>query len=80
MAVEWGTVPAYAAALEAVRGAGAMETLLSDFAGEATGMRARARAVFERWAQLAEEHRNTLTSEDQPVSARRARRSDASRP
>ncbi len=70
MAVEWGKVPAYAAALGAVRGAGALERLLSDFAVQATGMRAMARAVFERWAQLAEEHRGTVTSEAQSVSGR----------
>ena len=56
MAAEWGRVPAYASALEAVRGPGALDRLLSEFAGEAAGMRARARALFERWAQLVEQH------------------------
>jgi GMP synthase (glutamine-hydrolysing) len=59
MAAEWGRVPAYAAALEAVRGAGALDRLLADFAAQAAEMRQRARELFERWAPLVERRSGT---------------------
>jgi len=55
MAEEWGRVPAYAAALETVRGPGALNRLLNEFAEHSEEMRWRARALFERWATLAEQ-------------------------
>jgi GMP synthase (glutamine-hydrolysing) len=54
MAAEWGQVPAYAAALGAVRGPGSLERLLAEFAERAGEMEPLARALFERWAMLAE--------------------------
>jgi GMP synthase (glutamine-hydrolysing) len=54
MAAEWGRVPAYAAALEAVRGPGALDGLLAEFADREPEMASVARTLFERWATLAE--------------------------
>ncbi len=54
MAREWGEVPAYANALESVRGPGALDRLLADFAEHAHEMRGHARTMFEQWAVLAE--------------------------
>jgi GMP synthase (glutamine-hydrolysing) len=54
MAAEWGRVPAYAAALEAVRGPGALAHLLEEFALHAGEMRRQARDLFERWATIVE--------------------------
>jgi GMP synthase (glutamine-hydrolysing) len=56
MAAEWGRVPAYAAALEAVRGPGALDGLLAEFADREPDMAPIARTLFERWASLAEAH------------------------
>jgi GMP synthase (glutamine-hydrolysing) len=58
MAAEWGRVPAYAAALEAVRGPGALARLLDEFADHAAEMQRCARDLFERWALLVERHRD----------------------
>ena len=52
MAAEWAAVPAYAQALEAVRGPGALDALLADFAVRAPAMQRHARALFERWFAL----------------------------
>lgn len=52
MAAEWAAVPAYAQALEAVRGPGALDALLADFAARAPQMQRHARALFERWFAL----------------------------
>jgi GMP synthase-like glutamine amidotransferase len=52
MAAEWAAVPAYAQALEAVRGPGALDALLADFAARAPEMQRHARALFERWFAL----------------------------
>jgi GMP synthase-like glutamine amidotransferase len=52
MAAEWAAVPAYARALEAVRGPGALDALLADFAARAPEMQRHARALFERWFAL----------------------------
>ena len=49
MAAEWGRVPAYAAALEKVRGPGALDVLLGQFAEVAPDMREHARTLFESW-------------------------------
>jgi GMP synthase (glutamine-hydrolysing) len=54
MAVEWGRVPAYAAALEAVRGPGSLAHLLAEFTQRAAEMRRLARDLFERWATIVE--------------------------
>jgi GMP synthase (glutamine-hydrolysing) len=52
MAAEWGRVPAYAASLEKVRGPGALDALLAEFAGVAPDMREHARMLFESWLIL----------------------------
>jgi GMP synthase-like glutamine amidotransferase len=52
MAAEWAAVPAYADALEAVRGPGALDALLADFAARAPEMQDHARELFERWFAL----------------------------
>jgi len=49
MAAEWARVPAYAQALEAVRGPGALDALLADFAARAGEMQRLARELFARW-------------------------------
>jgi GMP synthase (glutamine-hydrolysing) len=62
MAAEWGRVPAYAAALDAVRGPGSLERLLAEFAERAGEMEALARGLFERWAALAETRKRAYAS------------------
>lgn len=52
MAAEWGRVPAYASALETVRGPGALDGLLAEFAEREPEMAPIARTLFERWAAL----------------------------
>lgn len=49
MAEEWAAVPAYARALEAVLGPGALDALLADFAAEQELMERHARTLFEAW-------------------------------
>jgi GMP synthase-like glutamine amidotransferase len=53
MAAEWGRVPAYATAAEAVLGAGGIDRLLADFAGRADELQRLARLLFERWLDTA---------------------------
>jgi GMP synthase-like glutamine amidotransferase len=55
MAAEWGEVPAYAAALEQVRGPGALRELLNAHDRVADGMLEHARTIFERWVALVEQ-------------------------
>jgi len=55
MAAEWGRVPAYAAALQAVRGPGSLDRLLEEFGHHAAEMRSQARIMFERWAAVVEQ-------------------------
>jgi GMP synthase-like glutamine amidotransferase len=55
MAAEWGRVPAYAAALEAVSGPGSLDRLLAEFADRQTEMSGHARTLFERWVAVAEQ-------------------------
>jgi GMP synthase (glutamine-hydrolysing) len=62
MAAEWGQVPAYAAALEKVRGPGSLDRLLAEFAERAGEMQPLARRLFERWAALAETHKRAYAS------------------
>lgn len=54
MAADWGQVPAYAAALESIRGPGALGGLLDQFAQHADGMRRHSWELFARWAELVE--------------------------
>jgi GMP synthase (glutamine-hydrolysing) len=56
MATEWGRVPAYAAALETMRGPGALDRLMDEFAASADTMQRLARGLFERWSALVERH------------------------
>jgi hypothetical protein len=49
MAEEWAVVPAYARALEAVLGPGAIEALLTDFTAERPLMQHHARTLFDAW-------------------------------
>jgi GMP synthase (glutamine-hydrolysing) len=49
MAKEWAAVPEYEAALEKVKGPGALPRLIGDLEGAADGMRSRGRTLFERW-------------------------------
>jgi GMP synthase (glutamine-hydrolysing) len=53
MAQEWAAVPAYAAALEATLGPGALERLLADFAARQAEIQACARALFTAWWEAA---------------------------
>ena len=53
MAAEWAAVPAYADALEAVRGPGALDRLLEDFATERAVMQDHARTLFDAWWRVA---------------------------
>ena len=71
MATEWGRVPAYAAALESVRGPGALAELLDEFAVHAAEMQRCARGLFERWAALVE--RRAQAAGSSPPPARRSR-------
>jgi GMP synthase (glutamine-hydrolysing) len=52
MADEWATVPAYANALEQVRGAGALDALLEDFEERREQMTGHARTLFSRWLEI----------------------------
>ncbi len=52
MADEWATVPAYASALEQVRGPGALDALLEDFEERREQMTGHARTLFSRWLEL----------------------------
>jgi GMP synthase-like glutamine amidotransferase len=54
MAAEWGQVPAYASALESIRGPDALGGLLGEFAQHACGMRRHASELFARWVELVE--------------------------
>ena len=53
MAAEWAEVPAYAASLEAVLGAGALDRLLGDFAARQEVMQRHARTLFGAWWRAA---------------------------
>jgi len=53
MADEWASVPAYARALEAVLGPGALDGLLAEFAAHRDTMQRHARALFGAWWQAA---------------------------
>ena len=53
IAEEWAAVPAYARALEAVLGSGAIDALLADFAAERELMQQHARTLFEAWWRTA---------------------------
>lgn len=59
MASEWAQVPAYAASLERMRGAGALPRLLEEFEGRRPAMEASARSLFERFLETAVEARRT---------------------
>jgi GMP synthase-like glutamine amidotransferase len=52
MAAEWASVPAYADALERVRGPGALDELLEAFEERREEMTAHARTLFSNWLQL----------------------------
>lgn len=56
MAEEWAAVPAYAHALEAVLGPGALDELLADFAAHRTAMQDHARTLFRAWWDIATQH------------------------
>jgi GMP synthase (glutamine-hydrolysing) len=53
MAREWAQVPAYVDSLERTLGAGSAERLFADFDAAAAGMQDHARAMFERWIDVA---------------------------
>lgn len=55
MAAEWAAVPAYARALEAVLGPGALDGLLADFAAKRQVMQHHARKLFRAWWRAAAE-------------------------
>jgi GMP synthase (glutamine-hydrolysing) len=51
LAAEWGDVPAYAASLEAIRGAGALDRLVDEVTEHADATLPLARALFGRWLE-----------------------------
>jgi GMP synthase (glutamine-hydrolysing) len=51
LAAEWGEVPAYAASLEAIRGAGALERLIGEVTDNAEVTLPLARDLFGRWLE-----------------------------
>ena len=53
MAREWAQVPEYSQALERVLGPAAAESLVAEFDQRASAMALHARAVFQRWLELA---------------------------
>jgi GMP synthase (glutamine-hydrolysing) len=53
MAREWAQVPAYVDSLEQTLGAGSAERLFADFDAAAAAMQDHARAMFERWIDVA---------------------------
>jgi GMP synthase (glutamine-hydrolysing) len=53
MAREWAHVPAYVDSLERTLGAGSAERLFADFDVAAAAMQDHARAMFERWIDVA---------------------------
>jgi GMP synthase-like glutamine amidotransferase len=53
MAREWAQVPAYVDSLERTLGAGSAERLFADFDAAAAAMQDHARAMFERWIDVA---------------------------
>jgi GMP synthase (glutamine-hydrolysing) len=52
LATEWGEVPAYAASLEAIRGAGALDRLVDQVGEHADSTLPLARELFGRWLEL----------------------------
>ncbi len=56
MAEEWAAVPAYAYALEAVLGPGALDGLLADFAAHRQAMQHHARTLFRAWWDTTTQH------------------------
>lgn len=61
MAEEWAAVPAYANALEAVLGPGALDGLLADFAAHQHDMERHARTLFDAWWNTAVVNRQAAT-------------------
>jgi GMP synthase (glutamine-hydrolysing) len=53
MAREWAQVPAYVDSLERTLGAGSAEQLFADFDAASAAMQDHARAMFERWIDVA---------------------------
>jgi GMP synthase (glutamine-hydrolysing) len=53
MAREWAQVPAYVDSLERTLGAGSAERLFADFDAASATMQDHARAMFERWVDVA---------------------------
>jgi GMP synthase-like glutamine amidotransferase len=53
MAREWAQVPAYVDSLERTLGPGSAERLFADFDAASATMQDRARAMFERWVDVA---------------------------
>lgn len=51
LAGEWGEVPAYAASLEQILGAGALAALLADIGAHEADMTGLARTLFGRWLE-----------------------------
>jgi GMP synthase-like glutamine amidotransferase len=56
MAEEWAAVPAYADALDAVLGPGALDGLLADFAADSAAIQDHARTLFGAWWDTAMQH------------------------
>ena len=54
MGEEWADVPAYAEYADRVLGPGGSDQLLAEFRASSPGMQVHARAMFERWCELAE--------------------------
>jgi GMP synthase (glutamine-hydrolysing) len=52
LAAEWGEVPAYAASLEAIKGAGALDRLIGEVGEHAGATLPLARELFGRWLEL----------------------------
>lgn len=52
LANEWAAVPAYAEALDHVRGPGSLPHLVDELNAASEGMRSHARGMFERWLGL----------------------------
>ena len=61
MAAEWATVPAYARALEHVRGPGAFDELLEAFEGRRDEMTRHARTLFSSWFELVPSRQSAIT-------------------
>jgi len=71
MAQEWARVPAYAAALDQVRGPGSLPRLLVELDGVGEGLLEHGRGMFERWLRVAAYQIRQANGERVPPVSRR---------